>query len=1096
MIRRLTRAGASALLAFGGVAAAVGLTRGAEQPAYTLRSAATDSVILKGLRWRSLGPERGGRSIAISGVKGQPKVGYFGATGGGLWKTTDGGEHWTNVTDGQIKSSSVGAVAVSETDPNIVFIGMGESCIRGDIQPGDGVYKSTDAGKTWTHVGFANSDAISRIRVHPTNQNIVFVADFGKYGVPSEERGVYKSSDGGATWKRVLFTSANVGAADVEIDRTNPNVMYASLWEAYRKEWMLSSGGPGSALYKSTDGGETWTDITHVSGLPAGIDGKIGISISPVDPNRVFALIENENGGLFRTDDAGTTWTLVNNERRFRQRAFYYTHVFADTKNKDLVYVENVGTFRSRDGGKTFAQQQFAGGDSHDMWIDPDDNNHVLHAADPGGDITFNAQADNPTWTAKNYPTGQFYHVVATSHVPYYVCGSQQDESEMCVPTTAAFGGRGGGGGGRGGGPAEFSPGGSEDGYIAPDPRDPDVFYSGTNANGGGFLTKLNRRTGEVREVSPYPRMFSGEESAVIKERWQWTYPIIFSPVDKKTLYTGSQHLWKTTNGGDSWERISPDLTRHDPKTMGPSGGPITRDMNGPEVYAVIFSIAPSKRTTNVVWTGSDDGVISVTKDAGKTWSNVTPKDMPDFGRVSLIDASAFDSATAYVAVKRFLLDDKAPYIYRTHDMGKTWTRIVTGIRGDDFVHAVREDPARKGLLYAATQHGVYASFDDGDHWESLNLNLADIPMWDLIVTERDIAVSTHGRGFWILDNIEPLRQYNPATLASADPLLFKPATAYRSGTQATIQYVLKQPAQNVRIEILDAKGQVIRSFPDTTNAGGRGGRGGGRAALNAANAGVPAGGGADSAAGGEAAGRGGRGGGGGRGGFGGAANPGRVTGLNTFNWDLQYAGATTFPGMVLWGGSTNGPSAPPGKYTVRLIADGKTTTQPLVVKRNPTHEATDADLQAQFALAIQLRDKVSEANVSVIQSRDIKTQVDDRLKKSQDDKLKAAGDKLSKDLNGVEEEIYQVRNQSGQDPLNFPIKVNNRLAALLGVVSRGDAKPIASAYPIFGDLKGELKTQTDRLQIILKTDLPAFNAEAKRLGLEPIVINKQTVVF
>jgi photosystem II stability/assembly factor-like uncharacterized protein len=1074
------------MLASGFVVAAVGLMSGAERPVFT-RTAATDSVILRGMRWRSLGPERGGRSIAISGVKGQPKVGYFGATGGGLWKTTDGGEHWTNVTDGQIKSSSVGAVAVAETDPSLVFIGMGEAEIRGDIQPGDGMYKSTDAGKTWTHIGFSNSDAIAHIRVHPTNPNIVFVADFGKYGVASEERGVYKSTDGGSTWKRVLFKGPQIGAADIAIDHTNPNVMYASLWEAFRKEWMMSSGGPGSGLYKSTDGGETWTEITHASGLPAGIDGKIGISISPVDPNRVFALIENENGGLFRSDDAGTTWTLVNNERRFRQRAFYYTHVFADTKNKDLVYVENVGTYRSRDGGKTFAQQQFARGDSHDLWIDPDDNNHVLHAADPGGDITFNAQADNPTWSAVDYPTGQFYHIVATAGEPYFVCGSQQDESEMCVPTAPTFGGRGGGGGGRGGGPAQFSPGGSEDGYIAPDPRDPDVFYSGTNANGGGFLTKLNRRTGEVREVSPYPRMFSGEESAVIKERWQWTYPIIFSPVDKKTLYTGSQHLWKTTNGGDSWERISPDLTRHDPKTMGPSGGPITRDMNGPEVYAVIFSIAPSKRTTNVVWTGSDDGIVSVTKDAGKTWSNVTPKDMPDFGRVSLIDASAFDSATAYVAVKRFLLDDKAPYIYRTHDMGKTWTKIVNGIRADDFVHAVREDPTRKGLLYAAAQHGMYVSFDDGDHWESLNLNLADIPVWDLIVTERDIAVSTHGRGFYILDNIEPLRQYNAAAMASADPILFKPAPAYRSGTQATIQYVLKQLAQNVRIDILDAKGQVIRTYPDTTNGGGRGGRGGGR--------GAPAAAGGDSAA---AGGGGGGGGGRGRGGFGGggAANPGKAAGLNSFNWDLQYAPPTTFTGMILWGGSTNGPSAPPGKYSVRLTADSKTLTQPVVVKRNPLHDATDADLQAQFNLAIQIRDKVSEANGAVVQSRDVKGQVDDRLKKSQDDKLKAAGDKLTTDLNAVEEQIYQVRNQSGQDPLNFPIKVNNRLASLLGVVSRGDAKPIASALPIFNDLKGELKTQTDRLTIVLKTDVDAFNAEAKRLGLDPIVVTKQRVVF
>ncbi|HEY4131814.1 MAG TPA: glycosyl hydrolase, partial [Gemmatimonadaceae bacterium] len=1045
-----------------------------------------DTMIFKGLRWRSVGPERGGRSIAISGVKGQPKLGYFGATGGGLWKTINGGESWTNVTDGQIKSSSVGAVAVSETDPNIVFIGMGESCIRGDIQPGDGVYKSADAGKTWTHVGFANSDAISRIRIHPTNPNIVFVADFGKYGVESDERGVYKSIDGGTTWKKVLYKDAKTGAADIEIDPKDPNVMYASLWEAYRNEYTMSSGGPGSGIYKSTDGGESWTEITRAKGLPSGTDGKIGLAVSPVDPNRVFALVENENGGLFRSDDAGASWTLVNNERRFRQRAFYYTHVFADSKNRDLVYVENVGTYRSTDGGKTFGQQQFARGDSHDLWIDPDDNNHVLHAADPGGDITFDALAETPKWSATDYPTGQFYHVVATPHEPYFICGSQQDENEMCVSAAPPTGGRGFGGG-RGAQTAQFSPGGSEDGYIAPDPRDPDIYYSGTNANGGGFLQKLNRRTGETREVSPYPRMFSGEESAVIKERWQWTYPIIFSPVDKKTLYAGSQHVWKTTNGGENWERISPDLTRHDPKTMGPSGGPITRDMNGPEVYAVIFAIAPSKRTTNVIWTGSDDGIISVTKDAGKTWSNVTPKEMPDLGRVSLIDASAFDSATAYVAVKKFLLDDRAPYIFRTHDMGKTWTKITTGIRGDDFVHAVREDPKRKGLLYAATQHGAYISFDDGDHWDSLNLNLADVPMWDLIVTDHDLAVSSHGRGLYVLDHIEPLRQYTPAMAASADPVLFKPSVAYRASSPVAVQYLLKRPAQNVRIDILDAKGQVIRTYPDSAalaaENGGRGGAGG-------AAAGRGRGGAADST---NANGRAGAGGGGrGRGG----ANqiPGRTAGLNSFNWDQRYADAASFPNMILWGGSVTGPQAPPGNYAVRLTADGKTLTQPLVVRRNPWHAATDADLQTQFALGIQLRDKVSEANTAVIRIRDIKKQVADRLSKSQDPQLKASGDKLTKDLSDVEEEIYQVRNQSGQDPLNFPIKVNNRLAALLGVVSNTDAKPIASAYPIFTDLKRELKVQTDKLANVLKGDLDGFNSDAKRVGLNPVVAGKPVV--
>ena len=1028
--------------------------------------ASIDSTILKSLKWRNVGPDIGGRSIAIAGVVGQPKVGYFGAAGGGLWKTTDGGEHWAPITDGQIRSSSVGAVAVSQSDPNIVFIGMGEGEIRGDIQPGDGVYKSTDAGKSWTHIGFSNSDAITHIRIHPTNPNIIFVSDFGKFGANSEERGIFKSTDGGKSWRKVLYKSPNSGGVDVEIDQKNPNVMYAALWEAYRKEWEMSSGGPGSGMYKSTDGGETWTEITHATGLPAGIDGKIGISVSSVDDNRVFALVENEKGGLYRSDDAGSTWTLVNNERRFRQRAFYYTHVFADTKNKDLVYVENVGTFRSTDGGKTFEQRQFARGDSHDLWIDPNDNNHVLHAADPGGDISFNALSDNRTWSSVDYPSGQLYHIVATAHIPFYVCGSQQDESEVCMTSAVTCGGGRGFGGGRGNQqPTQFSPGGSEDGYIAPDPRDPDIFYSGTNANGGGFLTKLNRRTGEVTEVSPYPRMFSGEESAVIKERWQWTYPIIFSPVDGKTLYVGSQHVWKTTNGGLNWTKISGDLTRHDPKTMGPSGGPITRDMNGPEVYATVFSIAPSKRTTNVIWAGSDDGLVHVTKDGGVTWTNVTPKDMPDFGRVSLIDAGAQDSATAYVAVKRFLLDDKAPYIFRTHDMGKTWTKIVSGIGAEDFVHAVREDPTRKGLLYAGTEHGVYMSYDDGDHWESLNLNLPDLPVWDLIVVGDNIAIATHGRSFYILDHIEPLRQFSEKLMAGTDPILFRPASAIRGANQpATIQYVLRQPAEDVRIEVRDSKGALVRMYPDTANT------------ANAADAG-----------------RGG-GGGGGRGGFGGNAGPTKTAGMNTFSWDMRYAPPVSFPGMILWGGSQTGPEAAPGKYTVRLTADGKSVTQSLIVKRHPLHDATDADLQAQTALGLAIRDKVNEANLAVIKIRDLKKQVSDRLTKSSDANLKLLGDSLTTKLDGVEEEIYQVRNQSGQDPLNFPIKLNNRLASLMGVVTRGDTRPTGNTVPIFDDLKVELKVQTTRMQKIEDKDLAALNALLKKLGLDAITTTHKPI--
>ena len=1027
-----------------------------------------DPLILNTLHWRSIGPQRGGRSIAISGVRERPKEGYFGATGGGLWKTTDGGETWAPITDGQIHSSSVGALAVSETNIDEVFIGMGESCIRGDILPGDGVYKSTDAGKTWTHVGFSDSDAISKIRIHPTNPDIVFVASFGKYVATSDERGVYKSTDGGRNWRRVLFRDNKTGAADIAIDRNHPDVMYASLWEAYRFEYQMSSGGPGSGLFKSTDGGETWKEITRNPGLPPGVMGKIGVAVSGADSNRVYAIIEAADGGLFSSDDAGATWKLVNPNNNLRQRAFYYTHVFADPKNKDLVYVENVGTFKSTDGGKTMVN--FTGGDSHDLWIDPDDSNHVLHASDSGGAVTYSALSQPTTFTSRAYATGQFYHVITTKHIPYHVCGAQQDASTICVPSDTGlgggFGGRGGGGGGGRGGPAApatYSPGGAEPGYIAPDPKDPDVFFAG--GNNGSFLTMVNRRTGESREVGPYTRMFSGEASSALVERVQWTFPIIFSPVDPHVLYTATQHVWKTINGGQTWQRLSEDLTRHDPKTMGDSGGPITHDMNGPEVYATVFALGPGKTDVNVLWAGSDDGFINVTRDGGKAWANVTPKEMPDFGRVSIIDASSFDASTAYAAVKKPLLNDMSPYIFRTHDFGRTWTKIVNGIGAKDYVHSVREDQTRRGLLYAGTEHGFYISYDDGDTWRSLSLNLPDTQVSDIWVEANDITISTHGRGFYILDHVEPLRQWAPA-VASADSYLFKPESAIRSVGNATITYLLRRPAQSLTIDILDSKSTVVRSIaggavPATGAAAG--GRGGGAGAGGAAGGG----------------GRGGRG--------GGVAFAPMTAGLNTATWNMRYPDATSFPGMVLWGGSVSGPAAPPGTYQVRMTVDGKAQTQPLVVKRHPLHAATDADLVEQFNLAIQIRDKVSEANNAVIQIRGIRTQVADRLSKSQDAKLKTAGDTLTKNLSAVEEDIYQVRNQASEDPLNFPIKINNRLATLLSVVNRGDGKPIGNAEPIFKDLVAELKVRTDHLQQVLTRDLAAFNAEAKRLNLDPV---------
>ena len=1034
-----------------------------------------DPAILKTYSWRSIGPDRGGRSIAVSGVKGRPQEAYFGATGGGLWKTTDGGETWAPVTDGQIASSSVGAVAVSESNPDIVFIGTGESCIRGNIQPGDGVYKSTDAGRTWTHVGFRDAQNISKIRVHPTDPNVVFVAAFGQHGVPNEERGVFKSSDGGRTWHKTLFRDARTGAVDLSIDANSPNVVYAALWEAYRVEYQMSSGGPGSGLFKSSDGGETWQEITRNPGLPSGVIGKVGVSVSRADSNRVYALVENENGGLFSSDDAGATWTLVNGNRNIRQRAFYYTHVAADTKNRDVVYLLNVSAYRSTDGGKSLSENIGGGthGDHHDIWVDPDNPQHLVIANDGGGAVSGQAGRG---WTPQDFPTAQYYHVVTTKHLPYHVCGAQQDGSTVCLPNEAGGGGgRGGrgGGGGRGGAaqPQTYSPGGGEPGYIAPDPKDVDVFFAGHN--NGNFLIRTNRRTGQTREVHPYPRMFSGEPASALVERVQWTYPIIFSPVDPNQLFTATQHVWRTTNGGQTWDRISGDLTRHDPKTLGHSGGPITGDMNGPEIYATVFAIAPSKVDASVVWAGSDDGLIHVTRNGGKTWANVTPKEMPEFGRVSIIDASAFDAGAAYAAVKRPLLGDHAPYLFKTKDYGATWTKIVTGLKPNDYTHVIREDHKRRGLLYAGTQHGVYFSFDDGASWQSLSLNLPDVQISDLIVEDTDLAIATHGRSFYILDDIGPLRQatgivVQKATKPGEQPqaqaflsrgvYLFAPDDAIRSARTATIQYLVGAPPNTLSLDILDSRGGVIRTFAQSGPPAGAGGQGRG-------------------------GGRGGQGRGGAGGGF-----VSTAAGLQSVTWDLRYPGATTFPGMILWGGNTAGPLAAPGTYQVRLTVDGRAQTQPFTVRRHPLYtDVTDADLQAQFDLAIQIRDKVSEANEAVIRIRDLKSQVADRLAKSPDGRLKTAGDTLSKNLSAVEENIYQVRNQSNQDPLNFPIKLNNRLASLLSVVNRGDGRPIGNAPAIFKDLVAELKVETDRLAQVVARDVAAFNVEATRLGLPAV---------
>ena len=1043
-----------------------------------------DSALLAGYRWRNVGPDRGGRSIAATGVKGRRDEAYFGATGGGLWKTVDGGESWAPVTDGQITSASVGAVAVSESNPDVVYIGTGETCIRGNIMPGDGVYRSTDAGRTWTHVGFRESHGIAKIRVHPTNPNVVFVASFGKYSAPNAERGVFKSADGGRTWRKVLFRDDRTGAIDLVIDRNDPNVLYAALWEAYRKEYQMSSGGPGSGLFKSTDGGETWTEITRAKGMPAGVVGRIGVAVSGADPKRVWALVENENGGLFRSDDAGASWTLVNAQRDVRQRAFYYTHVFADPKDRERVYLQNVSMFASKDGGKTITPVEGqTHGDYHDLWIDPDDPAHLVVANDGGGAVSTTRGA---RWTAQDFPTGQFYHAVTTAHVPYHICGSQQDNTTLCTPfdwnaaafrqrltrrapaagapagTAAARDGAARDSAARdsaardtayaelaaGGMAVSYQAGGGEPGYIAPDPRDPDVFYSGTN--NGAYVDRFNRRLNTSREVNPYPWFYSGEPASEIRERWQWTFPIVFSKADPRLLFVSSQRLWATRDGGKTWLRLSGDLTRHAPETLGRSGGPITGDMNGPEVYATIFAVGPGKRDTSVIWTGSDDGLVHVTRDFGRTWANVTPPGMPAFGRVSQIDASAFESGRAYVSVRRPLLDDLAPYIFRTTDYGRTWTKITSGIRPDAYVHAVREDPTRRGMLYAATQHGVYVSYDDGARWQDLSRTLPDVPVADLIVEGNELVIGTHGRGFWVLDDVAALRQASPEVLAK-DAHLFAPPPVVRSGSPVMLSWYARTAPKTARLDVLDSAGAVLRTYePDTARAD--------SAPRTASRRNAP------------------------------TYLP-TGAGLQRLAFDGRAQGIEAFPGMILWGAGTAGPALPPGRYTVRLTLDGRPLTAPLDVRRNPwLTDVTEADLRAQYAFGRQVRDRAAEANRLVIAVRRAKAQLDDRYKRAPNDSaLKAAGERLRARASAVEERVYQVRNQSGQDPLNFPIRVNNRLANLLAMSERGDGRPTNNMPEILGILTAELKGHADQLAQVWRTDLPAVNRELTRLRLAPV---------
>ncbi|MEO7456238.1 MAG: glycosyl hydrolase [Gemmatimonadaceae bacterium] len=1054
-----------------------------------VRAAQLDTAALNTLKWREIGPYRGGRSVAVAGSEARPNEYYFGTTGGGVFKSLDGGQSWAPVTD-KYFGGTVGAVSIAPSNPDVVYVGGGEYALRGNVSHGEGVWKTTDAGKTWTSLGLKATRQVSRVVVHPTNPDVVYVAAQGNVWAPTPERGIYRSRNGGKDWDKVLFRDDSTGASDLAMDPSNPSVLYAAFWQAGRTPWMLNSGGKGSGVFKSTDGGDHWTDISHNPGMPAGIFGNIGITVSAANPRRVFAIIEADSGGVYRSDDAGATWLRTNADRSLRQRAWYYSKIHADTKDTNIVYVNNVSFQKSTDGGKTFRPVRgIPHGDSHDFWIAPGNNQRMIEGDDGGASVSADG---GRTWSEQDFATAQFYHVITTNHFPYQICGAQQDNSTLCGPSRKA-----------GGIDVRdwVEAGGGESGYIASRQDKPDIVYAGSY---GALLTRKDLRTGLTRNINPWPDNPMGHSAIDLKYRFQWTYPIVLSPHDPNVLYATSNYVHRTTNDGQSWEVISPDLTRNDPKTLGPSGGPLTKDQTSVEYYGVIFSFAESPRQKGVLWTGSDDGLVHVSRDNGKTWKNVTPKDMAIYTRVSLIEASHFAAGTAYIAANRFQLNDDKPYLWKTSDFGTTWQRIDAGIDPTEFTRAIREDDEKKGQLYVGTERGVWFSHDDGSTWQRLQLNLPPVPVHDLAIKEGDLIAATHGRSFYVIDDISPLRQLTP-TLTAEESHLFKPRDAYRvsfaggrgggggggggGGAAAAgpavhpvaaspsggpvVNYWLKRAGREVVLEFMDARGQLIKSFTSKQDSVTR--------ADSIARGGRPA------PAAGQPAGE--------------DDGPIRTppaprvpnkVGINAFNWNMRYPDASTFEGLIMWAAGTQGPVAPPGTYKVRMLVDGSVvSTETFTLKKDPRTDATQADLLAQFDFLKQVRDRTTAANDAVKTIRWIHSQLDDREKKltgaalAEFTPMAAA---LRAELAVVEGSVYQTKNRSGQDPLNYPIRLNNKIAALAGVAGSAEAAPTRQTTVVYTQLSRQLETELVKMKKAIDSKLPAINTTLRNAKLPEIV--------
>jgi photosystem II stability/assembly factor-like uncharacterized protein len=1021
---------------------------------------------LKAMEWREVGPYRGGRSAAVAGIPDDRNTYYFGATGGGVWKTRNGGQSWTNVSDGYF-GGSIGAVAVSAWDPNVVYVGGGEKTVRGNVSPGDGMWKTTDAGETWARIGLEDSQHISRIRVHPKNPDLVYAAVMGHLFGPNDERGIYRSRDGGENWERVLYVNDEVGAVDLAMDPANARILYASFWRVLRTPYALESGGEGSGIYKSIDGGDTWEELTRNEGLPQGITGISGIAVSPTNNRNVYAIIEAEDGGVFRSRDGGKTWSKTNEDRNLRQRAWYYTRIYADPADEESVYVLNVRFHYSKDGGKSFSEIDTPHGDNHDLWIDPGDPLRMIQSNDGGANVSFDR---GETWSVQsNQPTAQFYRVSTDNDFPYRLLGGQQDNSAVRIRSRSAFddviGVR------------DWEPtAGGESGHIAAKPDNPDIVVGGSY---GGYLRLVNHETGESRAIDVWPDNPMGWGAAELKYRFQWNFPIAFSVHDPDVLYVAADVLFRSNDLGQTWEPISPDLTRNDKSRMQASGGPITRDNTSVEYFGTIFALAESHHEPDVIWVGSDDGLVHVTRNGGTTWANVTPSGLPEWAQVNSLEIHPYEPGGAYLAATRYKSDDFRPYLYRTLDWGTTWQKITNGIPNDHFTRALRADPDREGLLYAGTEFGVYYSVDDGRNWSPIQLNLPIVPVTDLAIKDQDLIAATQGRGFWILDDLSVLHQSTPATAAKSVHL-FTPRPAYRltaggrndeplnAGTNPPVGVVFnytlaEQPAEETEmlLEVFESRGEEAlwtwtrkpemvgeEDEPDPND-------------------------------------------------------PPEVRlltsdkGLNRFVWDLRYPGMERFDDLIMWADMKKGPRAVPGAYRARLTVGDVSHDVAFEVLPDPRSTSTAEDYRAQFDFVMQSRDLLSRTHGEIRRIRALRAQLEGLQARFEAEgegdadtaELLAEVTALLETITPIEEALYQTQNESRQDPLNYPIRLNNKLTSLMGTVAVGDTRPTASALAVKTELASAIEAELQQLDSVWNENVPALNSRIQSMGIDLVTV-------